>query len=110
MSQPSRGHCTIPPEMVTLGTPSAPIVEPQRWTDRRWPGTLQGSLAAPGSTRLYQPGASYQSGYAFGQIRRDLPLELRYPRADAYGGPWSLPGSPTDRLRFRRRTPLRWGW
>ena len=60
--------------------------------------------------RLFQPGATYTSGYAFGRVRSDLPRELRAPRADGYGGPWSFPGSPTDRLRFRYRTPLRWGW
>ena len=74
-----------------------------------YPGINLGSSPLPGSTRLFQPGATYSSGYAFGQTRYDLPRELRYPRADSYGGPWSFPGSPTDRLRFRQRTPLRWG-
>ena len=96
----------------TAGSPYDPFPEVMQPTDRLapLPGVNLGSLAAPGSNRLFQPGATYSSGYAFGQIRYDLPRELRYPRADGYGGPWSLPGSPTDRLRLRRRTPLHWGW
>ena len=89
------------------GSPLDPPALPQ--TVPVWPGLNLGSSPLSGSTRLFQPGATYQSGYSFGQTRYDLPRELRYPRADSYGGPWSLPGSPTDRLRFRQRTPLRWG-
>ena len=55
-------------------------------------------LAAP---RAWEPGWTYSSGYAFGQKRWDLPPRYRYPRADAYGGPWYLPGSPTNRLRYQ---------
>ena len=93
-----------------LGLAGTPVSVFPYEASQPFSGLNLGSVASPGSTYLFQPGATYSSGYAFGQIRRDLPRELRYPRADGYGGPWSLPGSPTDRLRFRLRTPLRWGW
>lgn len=55
-------------------------------------------------SRFTNPGATYSSGYAFGQLRRDLPASQRLPRAESLGGPWYLPGSPTNEIRLRRRS------
>ena len=76
-SDPTRGDRSLPPHVTTRRSPP---LSPPRW---------------------FEPGATYSSGYAFGQKRWDLPRTLRYPRADSYGGPWYLPGSPTNRLRYQ---------
>lgn len=59
--------------------------------------------ARPSQATTRFPGRTYSSGYAFGEVRRNLPADMRFPRADGLGGPWYLPGSPTNELRFRRR-------
>lgn len=55
-------------------------------------------------SRFTNHGATYSSGYAFGQLRRDLPASERLPRGQSLGGPWYLPGSPTNEIRLRRRS------
>ena len=70
--------------------------------DRLTQGPVRFGVSPPLAwPRAFEPGWTYSSGYAFGQKRWDLPRRYRYPRADGYGGPWYLPGSPTNRLRYQ---------
>lgn len=91
--------------------------ERSRWSDNTRPGIARRERNRDLTPQFLEPvmsersawkrvGMRYSSGYAFGEVRRDLPAQIRFPRADGYGGPWYMPGSPINELRLRYRLPL----